>query len=114
MESSLTGLTSFVRENSLKLPADYRLAFRELGLSIGLHAVERLPGLIDRNERTFGTARELKARTKALKQYEALAEAIVRFWLEPEHQKVRSWTEHQEINMVMLATCVVPDGYLTL
>lgn len=114
LDASLAGLEAFGREDTLRLPADYRLAFRELGLSIGLKAVERLPGLIERNERTFGTARELKARTKALKQYEALAEAIDRFWLEPEHQKVRSWTEHQEINMVMLATCVVPDGYLTL
>ena len=76
--------------------------------------MDGLPAFIERNERIFGAARELKARTKALKQYEALAEAIDRFWLEPEHQKVRSWTEHQEINMVMLATCLAPDGYLTL
>jgi hypothetical protein len=38
LESSLIGLDSFVRQNSLNLPADYRLAFRELGLSIGLRA----------------------------------------------------------------------------
>ena len=47
LESSLMGLNSFVRENSLKLPADYRLAFRELGLSIGLRAVERIRKLIE-------------------------------------------------------------------
>jgi hypothetical protein len=114
LDASRTGLEAFGREDTLRLPADYRLAFRELGLSIGLKAVEGLLRFIERNERTFGTARELKAWTKALKQYEALAEAIDRFWLEPEHQKVKSWTEHQEINMVMLATCLAPDGYLTL
>ena len=79
-----------------------------------MEAVERLSGLIERNERAFSKKRELKLQTKALKQYEGLAEDIDRFWLEPEHQRVRSWTEHQEINMVMLATCLAPDGYLML
>ena len=114
LDASLAGLLAFGREDVLRLPADSRLAFRELGLSIGLQAVERLSGFIERNERTSSKKRELKLQTKALKQYEGLAEDIDRFWLEPEHQRVRSWTEHQEINMVMLATCLAPDGYLML
>ena len=114
LDASLAGLLAFGREDVLRLPADYRLAFRELGLSIGLEAVERLSGFIERNERAFSKERELKLQTKALKQYEGLTEAIDRFWLEPEHQGARSWTEHQEINMVMLATSLAPDGYLTL
>ncbi|MBA7708385.1 hypothetical protein ES703_117283 [subsurface metagenome] len=47
LDSSLMGLESFARMNPLKLPVDYRLAFRELGLSIGMRAVEKLHGLIE-------------------------------------------------------------------
>jgi hypothetical protein len=114
LDASLAGLEAFTREDTLRLPADYRLAFRELGLSIGLEALERLPGFVEGNQQTITKERELKAVMKALKQYEALAEAIDRFWLEPEHEKVKSWTEHRDINMVMLATSLAPDGYLKL
>ena len=114
LNASLAGLDAFAREDVLRLPADYRLAFRELGLSIGLKAAERLPVLVERNEPAFSKERELKVRMKALKQYGVLSEAIDGFWLEPEHQEIQSWTEHRDINMVMLATCLAPDGYLTL
>jgi len=46
LDFSLLGLESYTRNNSLKLPAEYRLAFRELGLSIGLRAVDKLQELI--------------------------------------------------------------------
>jgi len=114
LNASLAGLDAFAREDVLRLPADYRLAFRELGLSIGLKAAERLPVLVERNEPAFSKERELKVRMKALTQYGVLSEAIDGFWLEPEHQEIQSWTEHRDINMVMLATCLAPDGYLTL
>ncbi|MGD0233080.1 MAG: hypothetical protein ABSC55_00925 [Syntrophorhabdales bacterium] len=114
LDASLEGLEAFTREDALRLPADYRLAFRELGLSIGLEALERLPGFLEGNQQTITKERELKAVMEGLKQYAALTEVIDRFWLEPEHEKVKSWTEHRDINMVMLATSLAPDGYLTL
>jgi hypothetical protein len=114
LDASLLGLEAFAREDSLKLPADYRLAFRELGLSIGLGVVERLPELVERMEHTFSKDHELKMRMKALKQYETLKEVIEEFWLQPEYQEVESWVAHRDINMVMLATSLSPDGYLTL
>ncbi len=114
LDASLVGLEAFVREDSLKLPADYRLAFRELGLSIGLGVVERLPGLVERMEHTFSKEHELKMRMNALKQYETLKEVIEEFWLQPEYQEAESWVAHRDINMVMLATSLSPDGYLTL
>jgi hypothetical protein len=83
-------------------------------LSIGLEALERLPGFLEGNQQTITKERELKAVMEGLKQYAALTEVIDRFWLEPEHEKVKSWTEHRDINMVMLATSLAPDGYLTL
>ena len=57
-------------------PADHRLAFRELGLAIGLAAES--------------------------------------FWLLPEHRQVRTWLDHEDINDVMLATSLVPEGFLML
>ena len=114
LDASLVGLEAFAREDSLKLPADYRLAFRELGLSIGLGVVERLPGLVERMEHTFSKEHKLKMRMKGLKQYETLKEVIEEFWLQPEYQEVESWAAHRDINMVMLATSLSPDGYLTL
>ena len=114
LDASLAGLEAIAREDSLKLPADTRLAFRELGLSIGLGVVERLPGLVERNERAFGKEHGLQGQMKTLKQFGALKEAIERFWLQPESQEAESWTAHRDINMVMLATGLSPDGYLTL
>jgi hypothetical protein len=114
LDASLVGLRAFAKEDPLKLPADYRLAFRELGLSIGLGAVERLPKLVEQNEHTFGKDHDLKVRMKALKQYEAFKEVIESFWLQPENQEAESWIAHRDINMVMLATSLSPDGYLRL
>jgi hypothetical protein len=37
---------------------------------------------------------------------------IESFWVDPAHQAVESWTEHEDINTVMLATSILPDGYL--
>ena len=114
LDVSLVGLKAFAREDPLKLPANYRLAFRELGLSIGLGVVEKLPELMERNEHTFGKGHDLKMRMNALKQYGALTEVIHNFWLQPENQEAESWMAHRDINMVMLATSLSPDGYLTL
>jgi hypothetical protein len=47
-------------------------------------------------------------------RYISFSEKIEMFWLEKANQKANSWTEHRDINMVMLATSLAPDGYLTL
>jgi len=47
-----------------------------------------------------------------LLQYLPLVEQIENFWHEPQHQRTTTWTEHQEINMVMLATSLLPDCFL--
>ena len=114
LDASLVGFRAFAKEDPLKLPADYRLAFRELGLSIGLGVVERLPKLVEQNEHTFGKDHDLKVRVKALKQYELLKESIENFWLQLENQEAESWIAHRDINIVMLATSLSPDGYLTV
>ena len=39
---------------------------------------------------------------------------IEAFWLQPEHRGVDSWLEHANINDVMLATSLQPEGFLAL
>ena len=112
--ASLVGLRTFTKEGPLKLPTAYRLAFRELGLSIGLGVVKRLLELVEQNEHTFGKDHDLDTRMRALDQYETLKEVIDKFWLRPENQEAESWIAHRDINMVMLATSLFPDGYLKL
>jgi len=114
LDSSLPGLESYARKNPLKLPADYRLAFRELGLSIGLRAVERLQKLITGNPGLFNKKLRLHSRIEKLMRYTSFSERIEMFWLEDTNQGASSWTEHHDINMVMLATSLAPDGYLAL
>ena len=114
LKSSLTGLQSFVKNDSLSLPAEYRLAFRELGLCIGLHGIERLQGLLEKTSRLRTTYPQLSQYLTLLVQYMPLTELIESFWLEPDHRRTASWTEHGDINMVMLATSLLPDDSLHL
>jgi len=114
LDSSLQGLASYARENPFELPADYRLAFRELGLSLGLRAVEKLQGLIKQNPGLFSRAHSLHSLIEGLIWYAQLREEIEMFWLERTNREANSWTEHRDINMVMLATSLAPDEYLTL
>ncbi len=113
LESSLVGLEA-LDEDLIKLPPDDRLAFRELGLSIGLHALQRLSDLIGKNHAPFREEHDLDERIRALRRYERLAETIETFWLLPENRQGESWMTHRHINMAMLATSISPAGFLTL
>jgi len=114
LESSLRGLGHFARGSLLMSPADDRLAFRELGLSIGLRAVQRLQALIEAHPRLFGKGHPLHAKIKSLMRYQPLCEGIEKFWLDPASRENETWRAHREINMVMLATSLAPDGFLTV
>jgi hypothetical protein len=114
LESSLRGLGHFARGSLLMSPADDRLAFRELGLSIGLRAVQRLQGLIMGHPKLFGKGHPAQAKIKSLMRYLPLCEGIEKFWLDPASTENDTWRAHREINMVMLATSLAPDGYLAL
>jgi hypothetical protein len=43
-----------------------------------------------------------------------LARTLVDTWRAVERAPVASWRSHEDINAVMLATALVPDGYLEL
>jgi hypothetical protein len=108
------GLIDYSRHGDWQQPASRRLAFRELGLAIGLAAIERLQKDMDDGRRRASRRDELRARVQALGAHVGLRGAIVSSWLDPEHQRVRSWSEHRDINEVMLATSLIPDGILKI
>jgi hypothetical protein len=110
----LEGLQSYAQRGELEQPAGRRLAFRELGLAIGLHAAERMSEGLERDPNPFREHPAVRARLEALERYIPLADKIESFWLVPEHRNARSWTEHRDINEVMLATSLVPRGCLVL
>jgi hypothetical protein len=99
LEQALIGLRAFVGMGSLQAPAGRRLAFRELGLAIGLAGVQRA-----------GLAKS----ADDLNDFLPLRAWILDFWREDEHRRVTSWTDHRDINEVMLATALAPAGYLDL
>ena len=114
LEAAIEGLHFYKNSGELQQPPQYRLAFRELGLAIGLHAVERMQALIDSDDNVLAVNPRLHAQLGTLMQYAPLREHIDNFWSHPEHQQGSSWSEHRDINEVMLATSLIPDGCLDL
>lgn len=92
------------------VPATHRLAFRELGLSIGLHAAERLEEGADRR----GPDEVLPDQFEILRSYAPLGRRIETFWSDPRNRDNALWREHEDIDAVMLATTLAPGGFLDL
>lgn len=112
LDSAHLGLETYLKMNPLRLPASYRLAFREFGLSIGLHAVARLKTLILEQTAAFKESAALLARLDKLMHYRSVGEHIEKFWHEEANREADTWLEHRAINMVMQATSLMPDGFL--
>lgn len=104
-----TGLAGFVGGYALHAPAEHRLAFRELGLAIGLHAVDAL--------RHDGRASLPPAAERGLQdcaRFLALAGEIETFWRDPANRSAATWRDHRDINSVMLAASLMPRRFLRL
>lgn len=86
---------------------DERLAFRELGLSIGLQGLPHV-------REALAPSSELAPIYDRLVTFGALSEQIRAFWINPAHRLSHTWTEHRDINTVMLATSLSPDGFLQI
>jgi hypothetical protein len=87
------GLAHYDKRGEVRRPAVQRLAFRELGLAIGLAAVERME-------------------VGDFARFMPLRDAIIELW--PAHREDPTYLEHQDINDVMLATSLLPNGFLDL
>ncbi len=112
LDSALLGLETYLKRNPLRLPASYRLPFREFGLSIGLHALARLKALIEEEAGVFQESAALLARLDKLLHYRPVGEHIEKIWHEKTNREADTWLEHRAINMVMQATSLMPDGFL--
>jgi hypothetical protein len=112
LQSSIAGLQSFSVYGSLKARSEERLAFRELGLAIGLHAIPKMFALLQESAE-FEPREIVKDQVKRLMAAVPLAESIETFWLRPANRQSISWQAHENINTVMLATSLAPDGFLS-
>jgi hypothetical protein len=113
LSSAVKGLEAFFLKNPLVLPASHRLAFRELGLSIGLRAAGRLKSVMAQSPGSF-SSKSVARRMEEILRFGYLARSIEDFWLTPGNSQVGAWTEHGDINDVMLATSLAPEEFLTV
>ncbi len=113
-EAALVGLRQYVRQSDLRLSADRRLAFRELGLAIGLAAVGLMDRKDDREAGQLARSSEVAGQIASLTRYVPLRTEIESFWSRPEHRQTEGWLEHEDINEVMLATSLAPEGFLLI
>jgi len=118
-------VVAFAAANEFSRPLELRLAFREIGLAIGLRTVPAMHAAVLRSPQRFGGAAEVSSiltRLEALRTLSVIADHIEETWIERSAQAgmersaqaTSSWTEHLDINSVMLATSLVPDALLPL
>ncbi|MHC3993532.1 hypothetical protein ACXWTF_01765 [Thiomicrolovo sp. ZZH C-3] len=110
LEAVREGSERYLHSSTLRAPADARLAFRELGLGIGLHGVSLMQTLNSTVLHNGILAEQLEG----LQTFVPMAEVLELFWLREAHQRVPIWQEHAGINTVMLATSLLPDAFLTV
>ena len=114
LHSAKTGVDAFSLTDTLNYPAEYRLAFRELGLSIGLQTIKKMMQVIQQHPEHFPAQQSLISQLADFSPHLSLIKKIEMFWLTTTNQQSNTWTEHIDINSVMLATTLRPDGYLLL
>eukprot|EP01094_Clydonella_sp_ATCC50884_P007686 TRINITY_DN16918_c0_g1_i1.p1 TRINITY_DN16918_c0_g1~~TRINITY_DN16918_c0_g1_i1.p1 ORF type:complete len:364 (-),score=45.49 TRINITY_DN16918_c0_g1_i1:128-1150(-) len=86
LHGAYRGLRMYLRSDPLVRPASARLPFRELGLAIGVCAVRE---------------------ARQVEEFRVAADAIVGFWSDRENHSSPTWTDHVDINSVMLATAML-------
>lgn len=94
--ASVQGLQWITNSGQLQSAAQERIGFRELGLAIGLNAIERLV--------ENGLAQKLKP-------FLAMTDDIISFWQNPVNQERASWVKNLDLSEVMLATSLDPDPW---
>jgi hypothetical protein len=95
-----------LRVHERREQASPRLAFRELGLVIGLRALGAL--------RNAPRPRDepLNASLESFEPHFARAQDLLDFWQRPANRRGSGWTEHRDINEVMLASALLRPEHL--
>jgi hypothetical protein len=108
------GLMLLLERGSLNWPIPHRLAFRELGLAMGLRALPVIADAVEKHKSTSESRPALPRTIDLLLPYESLSDDIVGLWLSHAEHQYESWKAHQDINDVMLATAIIPDTFLSV
>ena len=93
LDESIYGLESFSSHFNNAIDANQRLAFRECGLSHGLRVLWK----------NRDSVSQFVPEIDALDRYMHLVDAIEDFWSQQENRQGPTWTDHLDINAVMLA-----------
>lgn len=112
--AALPGIQHLRASAELAGDAGRRLAFRELGLAIGLEGLPLIGAALSAAPERFVDRERTASVLGSLQSRAWLAPEIRTFWLQARNQEARTWREHLDINAVMLATSLVPEGYLVL
>jgi hypothetical protein len=112
--AAANGLSRYLATQPFARPLAHRLAFRELGLAIGLQAVTRLWSVLERDAASLDAQPTLRKALDQLVAQVPLARTICDTWCEIERSDDPQWRAHEDINAVMLATALVPSGYIEL
>lgn len=113
IDAALVSVGYFAIETDLEMDAESRLAFRELGLSIGMKVLPRMRSSLAHDADRHPSA-DLLQKVIDLERFSFIGVKIDRFWTSPKNQNASTWSEHREINMVMLATSLAPQTFLSI
>ena len=99
-------LEFFASNARFSQPLERRLAFRELGLAIGVQGIDAMLVSIKRAPERFGAAGDfaaLEARLDSMSKFSLLARHIEDTWDADGARATQGWLEHIDINQIMLA-----------
>jgi hypothetical protein len=114
LEACHNGLAGLLAGRYLNQPVSHRLAFRELGLAIGLRALPIISDAMKRNNGPFEGRTAVQRIVDQLSRYESLSDGIVSVWLPHAGSQDQIWKSHQDINDAMLTTALIPDMFLSV
>ena len=114
LDSCRHGFGLLLASRYFKQPAAHRLAFRELGLAIGLRGLGIIAGTVANKSDESGAQSALARSVEPLLRHERLYDEIVSFWLSHARHPDAQWQEHRNINEVMLATALIPNRFLSI
>jgi hypothetical protein len=103
-----------VDAGKLAKPVTNRLAFRELGLAIGLKAVPAIVHVIEEGGNHFEKRGGLSRSIDLLQRHMSIKDEIISAWLAYAEHQDKIWRAHQDINEVMLATALMPNTFLSI